>query len=293
MRNLIFILVSIGIMISCKNTDKKQANETTNPKLLEYTEQVKGVFEKPSKPSQITGLLELSGVPLMPELINDPENWEKYSGDDLISAANMGIYLADAIIQYSYDSLKLAYNSAIAAKQLANTIGISEDVFMGHVIKGKYAEVGMENDSIFFVLDSALVRAEKSLDDDERFRLLAAMFVGNYIEKHFIVSNIIFNYPIDLPEENKLLILRQMMLIMSGSLNRLDYIIELVEKASTEKEIGYLLGELKLLKKMHIENKFTEDELLNLKPADIFENKGLLGMHKQVVKIRNFMISEP
>lgn len=290
MRKLILLLAVVVLLTSCKNTGKQQKEEPLNPKLTEYHETVKDVFDQPSKPSDISVLLELSGAPVVPEWMNDPANWGMYTTDQVTAAANMGIYLADAIILYAYDSVKLAYNSAIAAKELSKVLGIDRDVFMGRVIADRYSEEEGQKDSLFFVLDSALARADLSLNADERFRLLGAMFIGNFMEKMYYVSNIVFDYPEDLPDDAKLLILREMMLTLSGYLHRLDYIIDLVEKASTEEDSGYLLAELKTLKKMHEDTMFTEEQVMRLTPEDIFENEGLLAMHEQIVKARNFIV---
>lgn len=290
MRKLIMLFAAVAILYSCQNTGKQQKEEALNPKLAEFHEKTKEVFDKPSKPSEIAVLLELSGAPLMPELMNDPTIWEKYTTDQTTAAVNMGVYLADAIVLYAYDSIKLAYNSAIAGKGLSEVVGLDENVFMKTVIADRYKEEGGQSDSLFFVLDSALAQADQYLSADERFRLLGAMYVGNFIEKMYLVSNIIFNYPVDLPQESKVLVLREMMLTMSYYLDRLDYIIEIVEKASTEEDSGYLLEDLKALKKIQMENMLSAEQILTLTAADIFENEGMVGMHDQIMKIRSLIV---
>lgn len=117
------------------------------------------------------------------------------------------------------------------------------------------------------------------------------MYVGNYIEKMYIVSNIIFDYPVDLPQESKVIILREMMLTLRNFITRLDYIIEIVEKASTKEDSGYLLDELKTLKEIQQKNMFSEEQILKLSAADIFENEGMLEMHDHIVEMRNFIVA--
>ena len=248
MKKLIIIITAIAFLSSCKNSSRQQKEELLNPKLVEYHERAKEVFDKPAKPSELSILFELSGAPLMIELMHDPSAWKKFATDQTSAAANMGVYLADALVFYAYDSIKLAYNSAIAGKSLAEVIGIDENVFMD-LIKDRYVNGG-QGDSLFFVLDSVIARADYSLRSNERFRLLSVLYVGNFIEKMYIVSNIIFSSPVDLPDEPKLLLQREMMLVMKYFLYRLDYIIELVEEVSTKEEGKYLLNDLKILKEM-------------------------------------------
>lgn len=293
MRKIVFFFVALGFFASCKNSGKQQpADNEVNPKLVEFYEKSDAVLDKPAKPSQISNLLTLSGARLMPEKMNNPANWENYTATELGAAANMGVYLADAIVQFAYDEKKLAYESAVAAKSLSSHIGIAEDIFMGYIIADRYSEEGGQSDSLFFVLDSALVRADKSLSSDDRFKILAAMYIGNYIEKQYLVSNIIFEYNVEIPEEAKLIILRDMLYVYGNSLSRLDYIIDMVEKANTDKEgSAYLLKELKELKALHVNAKFTKEELAKLQAKDIFENEGLKKMHEKITEIRSYIVS--
>jgi hypothetical protein len=281
-------LLLIGMMMVFFSTCQ-ESTSTKNDKLVEFQKKAKEVLNKPTKPSKITDLLELSGARLMPELVNEPANWEKYTKNEIKAAANLGVYLADAIYQYAYDSVKLAYNSAIAGKSIAEHIGIGEDVFMDF-IGDRYRNVGGQNDSLFFVLDSALIHAESSLNADERFEILSAVFIGNYIEKQYIISNIIFNYPVELPKESKLLLLREMLIVKSNSLHRLDFIIELMEKAYADIEKGELYNEIKELRNLHKANMFSEDEILKLKASDIFENEGMTKIHQQIITIRDIVV---
>lgn len=292
MRKILLLGVVVALFISCKNTGKQAgAEESANPKLAEFYETSKGVLERPAKPSQISALLTLSGAPLMTEKMNSPSNWESYKDHEIAAAANMGVYLADAIIQYAYDEKKLAYNSAIAAKSLAEEIGINNEIFMGYLIGDRYREEGGQSDSLFFVLDSALARADQSLNANDRFKILSAMYIGNYIEKQFVLSNIVFEYPVELPEESKLLILRDMIYLLDQSLERLDYIIMLVEKAYSKNEVKHFYKELKELREINARHRFTREQLEKLQAKDIFENQNLKDLHNKIVSIREMIVA--
>lgn len=266
----------------------QESTTTSNENLSEFYNIAKVVFNNPAKPSEISSLLKLSGAKLMPELMNNTTDGIMYTMNDYKASANIGVYLADAIYQYSYDSIKLAYKSAIAGKELAEYIGINDDVFM-NLIGDRYSEVGGQIDSLFFVLDSALNRAESYLTENERFKILSAIFIGNYIEKQYIISSIIFDYSVELPEESKLLLLREMMIILSNSLNRLDFILELTERAYGDMKEMEVNKELKELRNMHKEYMISEDKLLVLKASDVFENEGMLKMYQQIIKIRHLV----
>lgn len=138
MRKLIMLFAAVAVLYSCQNTGKQQKDESLNPELAAFHEKTKEVFDKPSKPSEISALLELSGAPLMYDKMNDPANWEKYSTDQTVAAVNMGVYLADAIVLFAYDSIKLAYKSAIAGKELSKVVGLDENTFMKTVIADRY-----------------------------------------------------------------------------------------------------------------------------------------------------------
>ena len=112
-------------------------------------------------PTDLMYMLELSMVDFMPELINDPNNSEKYLSNEVLAAANMGVYLVDGLYQYSSKEYDKGYYSMVAAKNLATKLGMGAG--FDQMVLERYTELNPSVDSFLIELNESILAAETDL----------------------------------------------------------------------------------------------------------------------------------
>lgn len=289
MKNLMLIAVLGVSIMACKNTPKTEVTEEVPVKTVEsFAEKVVANSVALRSVDDVADLLQLSGTRFMPELLNDPMNHDAYKNDPVIAAANIGVYLFDGTYQVAFGESYSGYLSISAAKQLAIELGIGD--IMSEIVLERYAEGEQPADSILKLVKHGLSRSETMLTEKEQEQFFAAMLVGNYIEKLYVLFSNIYEYPVDLPAESKVIILRDVLIITSNELNLLPEAIAVVDKYK-KSDTPYLLNELKAIEELRANYKLTEEEWLKLTPELIFENEGLLAIYDKVKAARAILVA--
>ena len=211
MRNLILLLFFIFAFLACKNSGTPKDAISDEDVIEEATKEMGKIIADIRKPGEVADFLALSGTRFMPELVNDPMNFEHYKSDPILAAANIGVYLADGIYQIGFDKKYEGYLSIAAAKQLALEIGSDNQVFDAIVVD-RYGDGEHPGDSLLNTVRKAILNSESIFTKQDKAQVFAALIIGNYIEKLYHLLANIFEYPVDLPEEAKLLVLRDMII---------------------------------------------------------------------------------
>lgn len=288
MKKFILLLCIPLFLFSCKNTNK-QPEQTSDAEMVEaVTQELAKATADIRKPGEVADFFALSGTRFMPELINDPMNYEYYKDKKLQAGANIGAYLAGGLYQVAFGKTYEGYLSVAAAKQLAMELGIGE--VLDEIIIERYSEDNLPSGSVLNSVRTALIESETLLTEKDQAEVFSAMLVGNYIEKLYLLFSNIFEYPVDLPEESKLLILRDMIVETGDELDLLPEAINIVEGYKTE-GAAYLLQELKDLQSIREENMLTEGEWAKLTPESIFNNKATMAMYEKVKEARAIIIA--
>jgi hypothetical protein len=216
-------------------------------------------------------------------------NNEKYAGNEVLAAANVGVYLVDGLYQYSSKNLN-GYQSIMAGKNLATKIGMGSG--FENLVMDRYNNANPEIDTLLAKLDESILASEASLKEQDKLRLFTGLIGGNYIEKQYILFNIIFKYNIDLPEEAKLAILRQVLFTTNEHLKKLPDVIALIESVKKDTDPGTILNELKAIEALRQQLVFPED-ISQITPKMIFENQTLLAMFDKIKEVRAMIVAVP
>lgn len=290
MKKLLFALAMVSLAaFSCKSP-----NNQTKEKKIDPIEQFKAdaakVVEGPLDLSSLTDIVDLSGAGYIPGLVNTPQHVLDYKGNMVWAAANLGVYKADLLYLLIYEQKDDAYTTYASAKSLARELGIAES-YEQITIDRLEGETASAQD-VIEELEAAYENSGVKLKEEERARIYTAMLAGNYIEKMYLLFNIIFEYPEeDMPEESKLLLLRQMIVGLNKHLQGVDALVEMIEKNATEDDPGYLLAELKNLQAQLAVLKVT-DNPAQLQAQEIFENKELLEVFDTVKGLRSIIVAQ-
>ncbi len=289
MRNIWLIMAVAFLLASCTNANKKQEEQPS--KIDKFEKKINDLSpEQQGGVAEINAFMKLSGASFMPNIINNTENTNKYKGTPYLAAANIGIYTADVLYTAAYKENERAKQSYYAAKELADFIGIGS-VF-DEIFKKRLEDGLTEDDSVMHKLAKALNESKTVLKDKDQLRLFTAMTLGSHIEKLYIINNIIFNYNEDIPEDVKLLVLRQSIMVLANQIKQAVKLTELFKtyKPKTEKA-NVVYEKMKEISTIY-EPMHLEDNIQNLDPKMIFENEELLKGFEKVKEVRSMLIME-
>jgi len=285
---MVFVILSTAL-IACKNKSVQQ-NASQADEFKSFTEKAEKINMNVRTPTDIMYMLEISMVEFMPELINDPNNSEKYLSNEVLAAANMGVYLVDGLYQYSSKEFNNGYYSMMAAKNLATKLGMGPS--FDKMILERYSELNPSVDSFLVKLNESIIASETVLKAKERMRLFAGLIGGNYIEKQYILFNLIFKYNVDLPETAKLIALREILYATRIQMNKLPDLITLIESIKKETDSGIILNELKAIEAIR-QQKVLPEDISQITPQQIFENPKLLAMFEKIKEVRSMIVAVP
>jgi hypothetical protein len=289
MKNILVCVFLSAALIACKNKNIDQ-NTGQADEFKAFTEKLEKIDMDVRMPTDLMDMLELSTVDFMPELINDPNNSEKYLSNDVLAAANMGVYLVDGLYQYSSSEFNNGYNSMMAAKSLAVKLGMGAG--FDEMILERYTELNPSVDSFLIKLNENIVASETVLKEQDRMRIFAGLIGGNYIEKQFILFNIIFKSNVDLPETSRLITMREVLYATRKHMNILPDVIALMESVKKETDSGIILDELKAVEALRQQNIIPED-ISQITAPQIFENQNFLAMFEKIKAVRSMIVAVP
>lgn len=285
MKNIIILILTITVLSSCNSNVKKKQIIKSNSEFDNFKEFAKETIPTLRAPSDVAIFFQLTEAAFMPNLINNPLDYEKYTNIKEVTAANIGIYWVDALYQFSYNENDGAKASGKAAIELANTLGIG-DIFKEILIE-KYTE-NTHTDSFFIKLDECFMNAEYILSERARMRIYISMLAGKYIQTQYILFNLIFNYPSDISDEVKLTLLKELLFVMNQNLESTNTLVKLIEKYEKPEDKSILADEIKEFGRNYQSINF-EDRLHNLKPEMVFENDTLKLMYDQIKYMHNYI----
>jgi hypothetical protein len=273
---------------SCKGPDAPKEDRRKKTALETFSIQSAEIIPGITNPADIANLLEITAASYQPELVHDPLDWSEYRNNTLFAAANFGIYMADAIYQYAFDMTEDAYLSWMASHSLAEVLGFA-NIFDDVVIKRMQGEL-TSKDSLFHQIDKALKQMGTEYTEIDKFRMYTALLTGNYIEKVHLVMGTLWNNASDIPEETKLLLHRELFLVLLGQLESVKDLISLIERYETLDDPGFLALELKKIRDIYYSINISTDNLGQITPEQIINNNRIIALQNHLENVRNFLI---
>lgn len=214
-------------------------------------------------PSEVPYLLMAAGADFDASIINSMDKIDSYANDDTKAALNLGVYATDIGYLSSYEKSEIALDYMGESQKLAAPVGVADAIDYGMVAR---FEKNMENkDSLTAVINDVMKKASQRLSELDQLNSGALLLAGSWIEGIYISTSIVNNYPDDLPEEARTLILEPLVKIVidqKASLNDLMGVINDVPgsdaitsiKAELTKVKAIYDGELAAIEKQIAEN---------------------------------------
>ncbi|MCH8318460.1 MAG: hypothetical protein IIA88_08170 [Bacteroidetes bacterium] len=256
----ILLIVFVFSIYSCGSGTSDEDKFDKGIKFDDASEKLKADVEKvvyslPS-PIQVTSLIKNSGASYMGELLNGTTHVDKYFSSNYKSALNMGIYGADLGYACIYYKTQDAISFLKASKKLADQLGIL-GAFDLDVIER--FERNLDNrDSLIRVVTESFRMTDGYLKENARNSIGALIITGSWIEGLFVASATIENYPQEIPEEQRMIILKPIINRVAEQQKPLSNLIMLLSSFGDEQNIPEILSELKELQKTFDAVKSTE-----------------------------------
>jgi len=138
------------------------------------------------------------------------------------------------------------------------------------MILERYTDLNPNVDSFLVRLNENIIASETVLKEQDKMRLFAGLIGGNYIEKQYILFNIIFKSNVDLPDTSRLITMREILYAARKHMNKLPEVIALIESIKEETDPGTILNELKAIEAIRQQNILPED-ISQITPSQVFE----------------------
>jgi hypothetical protein len=201
----------------------------------------------------------------------------------------LGIYLVDATYQYTYRQGDGAYKSYAAAKELSKVIGIQD--ILWEITFQRNTEGLTPKDSVLIKLEAVLSSAENAFSTVDRHRIYTIIIAGNYIEKLYILMNILLNDNKELPDEARLLLSRQIIIAIRAQLAKIDNMISLIERYKEKEDKGFIINQLHKISRLR-EKFYKSEEISKLKPDAIYNNPDVNDLFSYVKSIRDYITTK-
>jgi len=222
--------------------------------------------------------------------VNSEANLDKYTDNDLLLAANIGVFITDIGYMWSYGKIHEAINHNIIVFALAEELGMNSDYIESFF--AKYSKQDADPDSILYLLDEDLGNAINQFPTDKRHEYFSAMLTGSFIEKLHIIYKLIeqcpeISDPQYLSQEN----LQRLVWVAEGQTKALDDLNKQIENYDMPKEQLFYHEELCRLDSLMKHSAFLEDSI-SVSTSALPENSGFIEVNNEVERLRN-LITNP
>lgn len=286
LKKIIPMIILISLL-GCTGQDQKNNFES-------FKESVSVIQPGVSKISDVALYIEKSEAEYIPDLTLSTEIINTYMQEDtlpflsnkILSAALMGMYSADIgyhLVFYNRDN---SFESFSAAKLIANELGFG-DVYVDNLF-ARYEDENFSIDSMLVDFDKGLERLNTDETDTDRLRTIIGFIIGNYIEKQYQIHATIQSYKTrDIPDDDKLLLAKEFIIVALNQEEALDELLLSIEKNQYADDPGYLYKKFSTLKSSYTHVIPLKEKLDELSPEDVFQNPQFDEIFLQIKEMRD------
>ena len=257
----------------------------------QVAEDVKKVLEDLPPPSEVPYLLMQAGADFNEGVINEitDEKIRQYQRTDASAALNLGIYVTDIGYLTSYDMSERALEYMSECQKLAAPVGVADAIDYGMIAR---FESNLENkDSLAAIINEVMGKSGERLGMLDELNSAALLLSGSWVEGIYISTQIVDQYPDDLPEESRTLILEPLVKIVMDQKSSLANLMNVLNNVDGNDDITAMITELEKVKGIY-DGELSEVE------TQIAENTGdfvllpstLENLAKEVSRIRASII---
>lgn len=302
MRNMIFnrnqtfntlFLGTLVLLWSCggsgsSETSKASENDEFESAQVEVAEQIDKVVHELPPPSEVPLLLQQVGADFNSGVTNDISKVSSYNSNEK-AALNLGIYATDVGYFASYEQVQDALKYMEGCQNLADYLGIASS-FDVSLLRRFEQNIG-NRDSLAVLINEAMAQAEVQLENNDRTTIAALALAGSYIEGLYISTQVIKNYPNDLPPDVRNLVLEPLMRLVADQQRPLLDLIGVLNSIDHDEVVDSMAREMSALR-FHFDEIGDFESKISEDAANVVLDEGLLkGVTNEVERIRAEIIS--
>ena len=283
------VLATAVLMSSCGGGGSKEESSDASSEFDAAKEQVAADVSKVLKdlppPSEVPYLLMNAGAEFDPNIINSIDNMESYQSSESKAALNLGVYATDIGYLASYEKAEMALDYMGECQKLAAPVGVAEAIDYGMISR---FESNMENrDSLASIINEVMEKSGERLSELEELNSAALLLAGSWIEGVYISTSIVNNYPEDLPEESRTLILEPLVKIVMDQKTSLNDLLQVMNDVPGTDDITSMKAELEKVKAIYDgELAEVEDQIANNTGDFVLQPSTLDNLSAEVSRIR-------
>jgi hypothetical protein len=289
MKNYWYLFISLFILNACGNGSKEE-EEDFGITQSEITQKIntQNIFYSVPSPVEASDILEGTNAEYDPSLLNDPQNYSKYS-TEFSKAVNLGIYGADLSYTSMFNQSQESMIFLKAVNALSKSLGING------AFDEKTAEridINKENrDSLLSIISQSFWEADEFLKENQRPQVSSLIVSGGWLEGLYLASKLAVKTGDKKVYER----------VAEQKLS-LENLVGMLEPLKLKGQDEELLDDLKSLKKVFEQVHFTNGEtmvknddkqglttLSSSSVSDISKDK-IVNIEKEVSRIRAKMI---
>jgi len=254
------ILFSAAIMVamlftSCQQkTGQQKSAQSGEPD--EFEQKLDSINPGLKDPSIVMIFLDMAGAEYIDGLVVPMENVDAYAKEQTRAALALGVYTVDIAYLASYGKNDQALIKYERARKLAATIGLVSSFEEG--VFERYVTAGANPDTLRKNLTMTAKNIDREMSQGELARHSTLFITGEFIEKMYILTQVIDQYPDDFPVEVRSQLIRHLIMAVVEQEEALNDLIGLLDRIREEGEGEEFMTEMKALKQVYDEANFKE-----------------------------------
>ena len=286
------ILFSTAIMVallftSCQQKAGQQKSvQSDEPD--EFEQKLQNINPGLKDPSVVMVVLDMAGAEYIDGLVLPMENVDIYTQDLAQAALALGVYTVDIAYLASYGKTDQALIKYERARKLATAIGLvssfEEEMFE------RYVAAGANPDTLRRELTMTAKNINEEMSQGELARHGTLFVTGEFIEKMYVLTQVIERYPDDLPEDVRSQLLRHLIMAIVEQEEALNDLIGLLNQIREEGEGEEFMAEMETLKQVYAEANVPE-MIANWTPQTTAGGEYLVRITDHVDRLRTSIVS--
>ena len=290
----IICITALIFPFACKKREKQRNDEVINKEFDLAREQlitdIDTIIKDLPPPSDVPYLLVSSGAILDMSLVNILDsNIDKYASSKEKASLNLGIFIVDIGYLSLYERTRQAFNYIDKCQVLASSIGIEE--IIDYQVVNRFLENQDNKDSLTAIVNDVMVQSTNTLKNLDELNSVALILAGSWIEGIYISTSVINDYPKDLSEELRSLILEPLVQIVVDQKKSLVNLIKLMKKMDDE-TVLVMVKDLEEVQKIYDEDLLeVEENIANNTGNYVLKPESIVKLTKKVSNIRYSIVN--